>query len=298
MGSVASRLLTALLLAVGLLLALAWLSRPQPVAAGSIPAHRPDLANGERLFHGGGCASCHGAELAGGEDMVTRFGTFRAPNITPDLQAGIGGWSAADFVSAMKRGVSPDGRHYYPAFPYTSYTRMEITDLLDLWAYLGTVPPRSSGSRDHDLAFPWNLRRGIGLWKRFYLDEGWVADLPDSDERARAGRYLAEGAGHCGECHTPRGRAGGWRPDRWMAGGVSPEGEGRVPNITPHADGLADWSDKDLLRYLKSGFTPDYDVVGGSMAKVQENLAQLPDEDLEALVAYLKALPARPDAAD
>jgi mono/diheme cytochrome c family protein len=292
------------LLAVAAALAAAtiWLSRPQLLTAAALPAHQPDAQNGERLFHAGGCASCHGEALDGGLELATAFGTFRVPNITPDPAAGIGGWSALDFVNAMKRGVSPDGRHYYPAFPYTSYARMSLPDLLDLKAWLDTVAPASRMVAEHELRFPWNIRRGVGLWKRLYLDDRPVVPLPQAgarpDARLERGRYLVEAVGHCGECHTPRDAFGGLDLERWLAGGpgleVGPDGGGKVPNITPHEDGLAGWSERDLVRYFKSGFTPDYDMVGGAMVKVQENLARLSDSDRAAIAAYLKAVPAAP----
>lgn len=293
-----------MLLAAVVLAALAawWLSRPQGLAVADLPPHEPDPRNGEVLFHAGGCASCHGEDLAGGLELATAFGTFRVPNITPDRETGIGGWSALDFVNAMKRGVAPDGRHYYPAFPYASYARMTSTDLLDLKAWLDTFAPVSGSVADHDLRFPWNIRRGVGLWKLRYLDDKPVAALAHTDARLERGRYLVESVGHCGECHTPRDRFGGLDRSRWLAGGPSMEsgpdsgadGEGKVPNITPHEDGLAGWSERQIARYLKTGFTPDYDTVGGSMVEVQENLARLSDSDREAIAAYLKAVPAVP----
>jgi mono/diheme cytochrome c family protein len=275
-----------------------WATRPRTIAPGDIPQHVPNPDNGERLFHAGGCASCHGANLAGGLSIASPVGTFRVPNITPDPQAGIGRWGLRDFIDAMKFGVSPAGKHYYPAFPYTSYTRMTLTDLIDLKAYIDTLAPVAAEVPGHRLRFPWNIRRGIGLWKRLYLDPRPVVPIPSGDTALERGRYLVESAGHCAECHTSRNRLGALQTAYWLAGAPSLDGEGRVPNITPHADGLADWSERDIVRYLKSGFTPDYDTVGGSMTEVQENLAQLPDDDLAAIAAYLKAVPPLPNPAD
>jgi mono/diheme cytochrome c family protein len=274
-----------------LLAVAAWaLTRPQTLDPRDIPGLAADPANGERVFHAGGCASCHGADLAGGHEMSTPFGTFRVPNITPHPAAGIGGWTLTDFANAMRRGVAPDGRHYYPAFPYTSYIRMNDQDLVDLKAWLDGFAPVANRVADHDLAFPWNLRRGIGLWKRLYLRPGWVlAEAADAD--VQRGRYLVEALGHCGECHTPRDAFGGLDESAWLAGAPEPAGEGRVPDITPHADGLGGWSARDIAYYLKSGFTPDFDTVGGSMVEVQENLARLGDADRAAIAAYLKAVP-------
>ena len=268
-----------------------WLTRPRTLAAEDIPEHLPDRSNGERLFHAGGCASCHGARLEGGLEINTAFGTFRVPNISPDPDAGIGDWSDLDFVNAMKSGVSPSREHYYPAFPYGSYARMSLPDLLDLKSYIDTFDPVSSVVPEHDVAFPWSIRRGIGLWKLLYLDTRPIVRLDGDDRSLIDGRYLVEAVGHCAECHTPRNRFGGPRLQLWLAGGPSPEGEGTVPNITPHADGLKSWSERYIVRYLTSGFTPEYDTVGGSMTEVQENLARLPEKDRRAVAAYLKAIP-------
>ncbi|MDH3788976.1 MAG: cytochrome c [Xanthomonadales bacterium] len=271
-----------------------WVTEPPSLNPAALPDHVADSANGELFFHAGSCASCHGEDLAGGLNLHSDFGTFVVPNISPDSDSGIGGWSDLAFVNAMMLGVSPGGRHYYPSFPYTSYTRMKVQDLLDLKAYLDTFQPVSNNPGPHELDFPWNVRRGIGLWKMRYLSQGpVVADTSGSSEIER-GRYLVEGAGHCAECHTSRDRFGGLELNQWLAGAANPDGEGRVPNITPHQDGLAAWSESEIAYYLESGFTPDFDTVGGSMVAVQENLARLTDADRKAISAYLKSIPARP----
>ena len=226
--------------------------------------------------------------------LKTPFGTFTAPNISPHPEDGIGSWSVEDFANAMLRGVSPDGRHYYPAFPYTSYTRMEPQDVADLFAFMKTLPAVAGRAAAHELTFPYNLRRGLGLWKLAYMRQEPIVSLPaNAPEAVKRGRYLVEGPGHCGECHTPRLFTGGPKLDQWLAGGEALEGEGDVPNITPSDDGLEDWSEGDIAYYLESGFTPDFDSVGGAMVDVQENMAELPDEDRQAIAAYLKAVPAR-----
>ena len=225
--------------------------------------------------------------------MTTEFGTFHVPNISPDPASGIGGWPTLDFVNAMMRGVSPRGDHYYPAFPYTSYARMKVEDVIDLKAYIDSLEPLSKVVGTHELEFPWNLRRGIGLWKLRYFSQEPVYATNSNDLVTERGRYLVEGAGHCSECHTPRDGFGGLLTSHWLAGGPNPDGEGSVPNITPHPDGLESWSLSDIAYYLESGFTPDFDIVGGSMVDVQENLALLPATDREAIAAYLKSIPAR-----
>ena len=261
------------------------------------------MDNGRLMFFAGGCASCHAAPgsddklaLAGGVRLESPFGAFIGPNISPHREDGIGGWSDLDFLNAMLRGVSPEGGHYYPAFPYTSYQRMRVTDLLDLKAFLDTLQPVAGRAPDHEVGFPFNIRRGLGLWKRLYLDgEPFVAD-PAASDQVNRGAYLSEGPGHCGECHTPRDAIGGLDRSNWFAGAPNPEGKGIIPNITPHAQGLESWSEGDIAYALESGFTPDYDSLGGTMGKVISNTAQLSAEDRAAIAAYLKSLPALPDA--
>lgn len=271
-----------------------WVTEPPSLNTAALPVHEPDLANGELVFHTGSCASCHGEDLAGGLEIHSDFGTFVVPNISPDSDSGIGDWSTLAFVNAMMLGVSPEGGHYYPAFPYTSYTRMKVQDVLDLKAYLDTFEPVASNHGPHQIGFPWNVRRGIGLWKMRYLVQGPVVVTSPGSSKVERGRYLVEGAGHCSECHTPRDSFGGLQKDLWLAGAPDPSGEGTVPNITPHEDGLASWSEADIAYYLESGFMPDFDTVGGAMVEVQENMARLPDADRKAMAAYLKSLPARP----
>jgi mono/diheme cytochrome c family protein len=275
-----------------------FVTAPQPLSP-SERAQRPgDPARGARLFHVGGCASCHAAKgakgdarlaLGGGAPLVTPFGTFQPPNISPGPD-GIGNWSLSQFDNAMRRGISPDGRHYYPAFPYTSYARMTPDDIADLFAYLTRLPAVAGKPAAGAIPFPFNIRRGIGLWKRLYLDPAPIVTLPaNAPADVKAGQYLVEGPGHCGECHSPRDQFGGPDHARWLAGAPDPEGKGRIPNITP---GKLAWSAAEIADYLKTGFTPDYDSVGGTMVEVQANMAELPNEDRAAIAAYLKAVPA------
>jgi mono/diheme cytochrome c family protein len=263
-----------------------------------------DLANGQELFHAGGCVSCHMSpgqddrtRLGGGQPLPTPFGTFYPPNISSDREDGIGAWSAPDFVRAMREGTSPDGRHYYPAFPYTSYQHMSANDLADLLAYLQTLPAVTGRVRDHDLSFPYTLRRGLGLWKLVFLRDGPITPDPGRSPAWNRGRYLVESASHCAECHSPRNVAGAIEAEKRFAGGPNPEGKGIVPNITPDKSGIVSWSAGDIAELLKTGFTPDFDSVGGAMAPVVRNTAQLTDDDRAAMAEYLKSLPARPSAA-
>ncbi|MEM9248349.1 MAG: cytochrome c [Pseudomonadota bacterium] len=280
-----------------------WLSTPGTLSAAEIAtleAHRPDPADGARVFHAAGCASCHTAPeatadassggdtrpiLAGGRRLDSDFGTFVSPNISPDPTHGLGAWSLAEFAAAMRLGVDPDGQHYYPSFPYTAYSHMTAADISDLWAFLQTLPPSDRGNTPNEIAFPFSIRRGIGLWKWRYKTDDWVAAAPS--ETLDRGRYLVEALGHCAECHTPRDQFGGLVKARWMGGAPNPSGRGRIPNITPSA---LTWSADDIAYYLETGFTPDYDSAGGTMASVVRNLAQLPASDRDAIAAYIKGL--------
>lgn len=281
------------------------LSAPQTLAETSLPDHKPDPVSGERIFWAGGCASCHASpvkgkrarglmklKLGGGTELDTPFGLFRVPNISPHPEDGIGNWSMLDFVNAMQRGVSPSGKHYYPSFPYSSYAKMRTEDVMDLKAYIDTLDPVRGKIDEHELGFPWSLSRGIGFWKRLYLSPDPVIAVDESNEQLALGRYLVEGAGHCGECHTSRNALGGLLASAWLGGAPNPEGKGRIPNITSTGKNLRDWSEGDIEYYLESGFTPEFDTVGGSMVAVQENTKRLTKEERLAIAAYLKAIPA------
>lgn len=273
-----------------------WLSAPVGAAAGTAPARVPDLVNGQVMFNAGGCASCHAVpdqpdrlRLGGGVAIKSPFGTFYAPNISSDPTDGIGKWSEAEFVNAVMHGVSPDGQHYFPAFPYTSYQHARREDVLDLFAYLKTMPAVAGKVRDHDVPFPFNIRRNVGIWKFLFLDgKPFVADSAKSPQWNR-GAYLVNSFGHCAECHSPRNALGGITAAQRFAGGPNPEGEGWVPNITQK--GLGEWSAKDIAYFLKTGELPDGDSVGGAMTRVIKNTSQLPDDDLAAMADYLKSLP-------
>jgi mono/diheme cytochrome c family protein len=278
----------------------AWvLTAPADVDPDFAQGHVPDVQAGALVFAAGGCVSCHAVPqsagdqklaLAGGLAFASDFGTFYAPNISPDPDAGIGAWSLTDFARALTKGVSPQGQHLYPAFPYTAYQHLTPADVSDLFAYIQTLPADATPSKPHDVSFPFNIRRALGFWKLLFMKDEYVLSGDQSPDVSR-GRYLAEALAHCGECHTPRNALGGLDRDNWLSGAPNPSGKGRIPNITT---GALDWSQSDLIAYFTTGFTPDYDSAGGEMAEVISNLAQLPDSDRAAIAAYLKAIPARP----
>ncbi|WP_322888942.1 MULTISPECIES: c-type cytochrome [unclassified Yoonia] len=267
-------------------------TRPAPLPATALDGITPDAARGETVFAIAGCANCHAATdgprevLSGGRAFASDFGTFHAPNISSDPVHGVGGWTDLELASAITRGVSPQGAHYYPAFPYTSYIKADLQDVADLIAHMRSLPASNSPSLPHDLRFPYNIRAGLGAWKALYLRDDWVADAPTPE--LERGRVLVEALGHCAECHTPRDALGGLDRSAWMTGAPNPSGEGRIPGITPTA---LDWSAQDIAAYLQSGFTPEFDSAGGSMAEVIHGTAALSDDDRLAIAAYLKALP-------
>jgi mono/diheme cytochrome c family protein len=278
------------------------LTSPQAIAESDLPPYQPDAKRGEYMFAAAGCSSCHAAAKATGDELLklggglalkTPFGTFHAPNISPDKEHGIGGWSMADFVTAMKFGVGPGGTHLYPAFPYTSYQRMRVEDIMDLKAYLDTLPPVATDAPPHELPFPVSIRRGLGLWQLLYVNGASFEPDPAKSDAINRGAYLVNGPGHCGECHSPRNLIGGIDSSRAFSGGPAPEGDGRIPNITPDTDtGIGSWTEAEIVEAFQTGTKPDFDTFNGAMAHVQENLAKLTPEDLAAIAAYLKSLPA------
>ena len=278
--------------------AAAWfVTIPATVPAKALTPHTPNLENGRTMFYAGGCASCHATpgqedrtRLGGGMALKSPFGTFHAPNISPDPKDGIGGWSEPDFVTAMWKGTSPDGRHYYPVFPYTSYQRMRLEDVRDLFAYLKTLPTEAGRPRDHELHFPYNLRRALGGWKLLYLDGRQFEPKPTQSPVWNRGAYLVNAPSHCAECHSPRNMLGAIIESQRFAGGADPEGgEGWIPNITQ--EGIRDYAEQDIARILESGELPDGDSVGGSMRAVVRNTSQLSPQDRAAMAAYVKSLP-------
>jgi mono/diheme cytochrome c family protein len=269
------------------------------LAAAAAFAQQGDAQRGLYVSKAAGCLGCHteatdkAQPYAGGRALKTPFGTFYGPNITPHAQAGIGRWSEQDFVRAMREGRRPDGAHYFPAFPYPSFTRINDQDLRDLWAYLRTLPQSSRANQAHDLRFPFGWRWLVWGWKLLFFKPGPFA----ADARASAvvnrGSYLVNALGHCGECHTARNFLGGPKRDRHLAGAKLAEGGG-TPNLTPTR--LKGKSDAEIKDFLQTGMTPEGDVAAEAMGEVVRNTtSQLTPADLEAMVAYLRSLPPLPD---
>jgi mono/diheme cytochrome c family protein len=257
-----------------------------------------DPAKGKLIFAAGDCASCHASpgqsdrlRLGGGLALASPYGTFRVPNISSDPVDGVGSWHTVDLANALLSGVSPDKSHYYPAFPYSSYAKMELGDVSDLMAYLRTLPAVSGKPPPHDLAFPFQIRRFVGFWKFLYFDRKPIVPDPNRGDAWNRGRYLAEAVAHCAECHSSRDIFGGIKPKTRFAGGKDPEGTGYIPNITPMR--IGDWKQEHIAEVLKSGATPNHGRVGSSMADVVTNTAMLPQSDREAIAVYVKSLPSR-----
>jgi mono/diheme cytochrome c family protein len=276
-----------------------WLSRPDPLPASAIPAHTPDLANGEVVFHAGSCFACHkppqGAAQAslpsGGAPFKTPIGVFYPQNLTPDAETGLGRWSEADFVNAMTRGLSPEGRHYFPAFPYMAYRAMRTSDLLDLHAYLMSLPAVKSVAPRHSLPLLPVARRGVGLWKRLAFARAPYAPVAEGSGSWKRGAYLVNAPGHCGECHTPKSLLMVEDLGRYMAGGPHPGGEGKVPSLRGLVERKKYKDAADIVLALQNGEELGYeDLSSGGMGQIQSNLAQLPEPDVRAIADYLVSL--------
>ena len=250
------------------------------------------IARGEYVFDIGGCASCHTKDtpLAGGVELVTEFGTFISPNISPDGQYGIGGWSNDQFIKAMREGISPKGEHYYPAFPYTSYANMPEQELLDLKAYLDAQDPVAEAALPHTLGFPFNQRSLLGVWKFINAEDNWKPESNQSDSWNR-GSYLANGPSHCTQCHTPRNLLGGMQEDGMLGNEQGPEGENVPPLLDVNKLAFGGWSEEDIAFALEIGMTPEGDFLGGSMSHVLENTTgKMTPEDIQAIAEYLYSL--------
>ena len=267
-------------------------------AVQALSAEADGVKRGEYIFRATGGCTCHteaedGTFLAGGRAIETPFGTFYGTNITPDEETGIGDWGEPDFVRAMREGVSPRGAHYFPVFPYTSFTRIRHQDLLDLRAYLLTVTPVRKENRAHDVQPRFKWRPLLWGWKLLFFTPGEFQEDSVRSVEWNRGAYLAQALGHCKECHTPRNLLGGPKENMAYAGTrQGPEGEA-VPNITPDVEtGIGTWTVEDVVFLLKTGIKPSGDDVQGLMAEMIDNgFKHLSDDDLRAIAVYLRSLP-------
>lgn len=253
-----------------------------------------DAQRGAYVMRAAGCIGCHtdsaeGGEIfAGGPALKTDFGTFYGPNITPDKTYGIGGWSLEDFSRALGDGLAPGGGHYFPVFPYTSYTRMSAQDVADLKAHLDSLPPVAKPNRPHEISWPFSNRTHLGVWKLLNFEPGVFEPEPARDAVWNRGAYLVQGPGHCAECHTQRNLLGGFYGSPLAGNRQGPDG-----TAVPAIDALYDhpgqpWSKEDLMLSLQTGLLPDGDTFDGSMGEfVDQGTSYLNDEDIAAIAAYL-----------
>ena len=259
-------------------------------------AATPDPVRGQYIITAAGCIGCHttknnhkkGLLLSGGRALKTPFGVFYSPNITPDKKNGIGGWTEANFIEALRNGKNPKGEHYLPVFPYTSFTKMTDDDMRDLWAYMKTVPAVADANIPHGAPAIFQTRFTVGPWKLINFKAGSYTPRKDKTAQWNRGAYLVNALGHCGECHTPRNLMGGLKNKMHLAGDKKgPDGDAS-PNITAHKEtGIGNWSNDDLESLLTMGMLPDGDFVGGGMAEVVENIEKLTPEDQKAIITYL-----------
>ncbi len=272
---------------------------PQPAGADTAQVER-----GAYLARAGDCSGCHttdgGQPFAGGFAVETGFGTIYTPNITPDKETGIGGWSADDFWRAMHHGVDDEGKHLYPAFPYPWFTKVTRADVDALKAFLDTVPPVRRQNKPPQLPWWMSWRFSLVGWNLFWFDEGVFKPDPTQSEQWNRGAYLVEGLGHCGDCHTPKSYFGGADADQRLAGGYTEGGHDNgwfSPALTnSRRGGLADWSVDDIARYLKTGSNARTAAAGPMVEVIEHSTRHLSEADLTAMAVYLKSQPPRADA--
>jgi mono/diheme cytochrome c family protein len=258
------------------------------------------VARGRYLADLGDCAACHSAPhrpaYSGGLPFTASFGTVYSANITPDLETGIGAWTAVEFYAAMHRGIRPDGAHLYPAFPYAYFALMDRADTDALFAYLQSLPPARVPPHPNELGFPFNLRAVMWFWDLMFLDQRQFQADPSQSAAWNRGAYLVGGLGHCGACHTPKDRLFADERHRAYQGGVV--GNWFAADLTPApGEGLGAWSQADIVQFLKTGRNAFTTAAGSMQDVVALSTSRMTDADLTAIATYLKALPPAPSAA-
>jgi len=271
---------------------------PQVTASASQPHGSELIARGKYLTTAADCEACHtapgGKPFAGGLAFKLPFGTIYSPNITPDTKDGVGSWSDAEFVRAVRLGVGRHGEDLYPAFPYTSYALLSTDDILAIKAYIETLKPVSGSAPENELAFPFNQRWTLRSWKLLFMPWGPLEQDTSKSEQWNQGAYLVEALAHCGECHTPRGLMFQRKQGEALSGGVV---DGwKAWNITSDKEtGLGKWSDEALAAYLSRGYAADHGPAAGPMRQaIDLSLSKLPQSDIQAIVTYLRTVPAKP----
>ena len=256
-----------------------------------------NLQNGQTIYNAADCIACHkgngaGDSPSGGLGLDTPFGTFRAPNITPDQRYGIGNWSESDLKRALREGIGKQGEYLFPAFPYPSFSKLSDGDISDLYAYLMTLPAAPTPSQPHALKWPFSWRPLLFFWRTLFFRPEEAPSRPVQDATWSRGNYLVHAVAHCEECHTPRNVLGGLRKSLAFAGNVGgPDGQ-NAPNISSDvATGIGAWSVADMEALLKTGLTPESDMVGSGMKAVVRGTSKLSDSDRHAMAVYLKTVP-------
>ncbi|MBK7755350.1 MAG: cytochrome c [Deltaproteobacteria bacterium] len=270
------------------------------VAAQAATPEDAAYQQGELLYHAAGCVGCHSVpglpHLGGGRDNPTVFGTFYAPNISPNVEQGIGSWTEGDFYTAMRDGRAPDGRLYWPTFPTMAYTKMSDADIHALWVYVSAQPAVVSEERAHEPRRIYSLPGMLNIWRLMEFRPGPMTTDPSQSAEWSRGEYLVQAVTYCDQCHTPRSKIGRMKRGRYMAGGANLGKLEIHPNLTPHPEaGIGAWSEDDMVRFLTTGEKPD-----GTRAredwvmheKVKDSYSRLSEDDKRAIYAYLRTLPA------
>ena len=262
---------------------------PPSAPSGPMPPARFDAATisqGARLAAMGNCVSCHtapdGKPFAGGYALKTQFGTVHGTNITPDPETGIGRWTLDNFTRALREGLSPEGHHYYPAFPYDYFTRLSDEDVAALYAFVMTREAIRADTPANHMLVP---RAAVAIWKSKYFEPGRFRPDPSHDARWNRGAYLAESLAHCSACHTPRTALGGEKRDQYMAGGEA--GGWHAPALNRDSPSPRAWNERSLMNYLSTGLTDGHAITAGPMAGVVHNLAYASRDDVGAVSHYV-----------
>jgi mono/diheme cytochrome c family protein len=291
-----SRLFTGLLIIIGLL------------AVAEVHAADADsIARGKYLYEAADCYSCHGGPRggknsgnpagslrlpSGGLGLDTPFGTFRSPNITPDKQYGIGAWSQAEFKAALRNGIGRNGEYLFPVFPYTSFTKLTDRDMEDMYAYIMTLPAVPLPNKPHEAKPPFSWRALLIFWRELFFIAGPMKAVPAQGEDWNRGNYLVNAVAHCQECHTPRNFLGGLKLSSSFSGNIGGPDKQNAPNITSDVKtGIGNWSIADIEQLLKTGMTPESDIIGSGMKAVVMGTSKLTDADRHAMAVYLKSIP-------
>ncbi len=264
------------------------------------------ILRGKYLFDGADCYGCHMTPRGSANDAITQnrklpsgglgldtpFGTFRTPNITPDQQYGIGNWSKEDFKRALRNGIGRHGEYLYPAFTFTSFTKLSDHDVDDLYDYMMSLPTVPLANKTHELKFPFSWRPLLAFWRTLFFTPGPMAADLSHDPNWNRGNYLVHAVAHCEECHTPRNVLGALKTSKSFSGNIGGPDKQNAPNITSDVQtGIGSWSISDIELLLKTGMTPDSDLVGSGMKAVVQGTSQLTDEDRHAIAVYLKSVP-------